>query len=151
MFWAAIVIFLLAAVALVIWRKELAEIQAMMLGARMHAGCAVTEAIILLILAAIFFGLALVLTLISGHLRGSGSVVDRLKVDSLDPNALKPVLPPTTAPPPPTSPKPSQPPARRPRRRKRNSSASSRSTSLRRSKPASSCSIASSSSPPASS
>ena len=52
------------------------------------------------ILAALFFGLALLLTMVSGHLRGGNSVVDRLKVDALAPEALKPKAPlaPTPAP-----------------------------------------------------
>ena len=48
------------------------------------------------ILAGIFFVLCLVLTVVSGHLRGSGSVTDRVKIDALSPEALK--LPPTPAP-----------------------------------------------------
>ncbi len=40
------------------------------------------------ILAAVFFGLCLLLTVLSGRLHTGGSVVDRLKVDALDPNAL---------------------------------------------------------------
>lgn len=39
------------------------------------------------ILAAIFFALSIVLTMVAGHGR-SGSVVDRLKVDALNPDAL---------------------------------------------------------------
>lgn len=55
MFWIAIVLFVLAGVALIIWRKDLTEVQAMLLGARMHVGCAVAEAIMLLIMALIFY------------------------------------------------------------------------------------------------
>lgn len=40
------------------------------------------------ILAGVFFLLCLVMTIVAGHLRGSGSVVDRLKVDALNPDAL---------------------------------------------------------------
>jgi preprotein translocase subunit SecG len=39
------------------------------------------------ILAAVFFALSMLLTVLAGH-RGSGSVVDRLKVDALNPDAL---------------------------------------------------------------
>src|SRR3954469_24357836 len=42
------------------------------------------------ILAALFFGLALTLTMVSGKLRSGNSVVDRLKVDALNADALKP-------------------------------------------------------------
>ena len=45
------------------------------------------------ILAAVFFGLCILLTVISGHIKGGGSVVDRLKVDALNPDALKPATP----------------------------------------------------------
>jgi preprotein translocase subunit SecG len=41
------------------------------------------------ILAAIFFVLSLVLTVASGKLRGDGSVVDRVKIDALSPEALR--------------------------------------------------------------
>ncbi|MEO6340603.1 MAG: preprotein translocase subunit SecG, partial [Caulobacteraceae bacterium] len=40
------------------------------------------------ILAGVFFVLCLTMTIVAGHLRGSGSVVDRLKVDALNPDAL---------------------------------------------------------------
>jgi preprotein translocase subunit SecG len=48
------------------------------------------------ILGGTFFVLALLLTIIAGHQRGASSVVDRLKIDSIDPNALnqRPVAPP---------------------------------------------------------
>lgn len=42
------------------------------------------------ILAAIFFALALTLTLLAGRERGASSVVDRLKVDAINPAALNP-------------------------------------------------------------
>ena len=45
------------------------------------------------ILAGVFFALCLSLTLLSGHLRSGGSVVDRLKVDALNPDALAPKAP----------------------------------------------------------
>jgi len=45
------------------------------------------------ILAAIFFALALGLTLLSGRERGAASVVDRLKVDAINPAALNPPRP----------------------------------------------------------
>jgi preprotein translocase subunit SecG len=44
------------------------------------------------ILATVFFVLSLVLTMVSGKLRGDSSVVDRVKIDALSPDALK--LPP---------------------------------------------------------
>ena len=40
------------------------------------------------VLAAIFFGLCLLLTVLSGRMHAGGSVVDRLKVDSMNPDAL---------------------------------------------------------------
>jgi preprotein translocase subunit SecG len=40
------------------------------------------------ILAALFFGLALVLTVLAGRERGAASVVDRLKVDAINPASL---------------------------------------------------------------
>ena len=49
------------------------------------------------ILAFVFFGLCLSLTFLSGHLRSGGSVVDRLKVDALNPDALAPKKAPTPA------------------------------------------------------
>ena len=45
------------------------------------------------ILATIFFVLSLTLTIVAGHAKGGGSVVDRLKVDALNPDALKPAAP----------------------------------------------------------
>jgi preprotein translocase subunit SecG len=57
------------------------------------------------ILAAVFFSLALTLTLLSGHDRSGSSVVDRLKVDAINPATLqKP-----TTPPPPSGQAPAQP------------------------------------------
>jgi preprotein translocase subunit SecG len=50
------------------------------------------------ILGATFFALALLLTIIQGHQRGGSSLVDRIKVDSIDPNALAPKAPTTAAP-----------------------------------------------------
>ena len=50
------------------------------------------------ILGSIFFALCLALTFFSGHMRSGGSVVDRLKVDALNPDALstrKPAAPAT--------------------------------------------------------
>ena len=57
------------------------------------------------VLAAIFFGLCLLLTVLSGRMHAGGSVVDRLKVDAMNPDALnramRPAAPaPTTVPPP---------------------------------------------------
>ncbi len=40
-----------------------------------------------------FFVLSLVLTLIAGHNRASSSVVDRVKIDGIDLNAVKPLTP----------------------------------------------------------
>ena len=40
-----------------------------------------------------FFVLSLVLTLLAGHNRASSSVVDRVKIDSIDLNAVKPLTP----------------------------------------------------------
>jgi preprotein translocase subunit SecG len=45
-----------------------------------------------------FFVLSLVLTLIAGHNRASSSVVDRVKIDGIDLNAVKPLTPAPVAP-----------------------------------------------------
>ena len=47
-------------------------------------------------LGALFFAISLLLTIIAGREKGASSVVDRLKVDSIDPSALneKPAQPP---------------------------------------------------------
>ena len=70
------------------------------------------------ILGAVFFALALTLTLLSGRDRAGSSVVDRLKVDAIDPNTLnqparqapagtgQPATAPNTAPAPLTAPTP---------------------------------------------
>jgi preprotein translocase subunit SecG len=50
------------------------------------------------ILAAVFFALALGLTLLAGRERGAASVVDRLKVDAINPAALNPPPKPQQAP-----------------------------------------------------
>jgi hypothetical protein len=55
MWWVTIGIFVFAGVALILWRKDLAEVQAMLAGARMPPGCAVAEGVVLLIIAVIFF------------------------------------------------------------------------------------------------
>jgi preprotein translocase subunit SecG len=56
------------------------------------------------ILATIFFILSIVLTIVSGKERGGASVVDRLKVDALNPDALRPAQPATPAQPLPAQP-----------------------------------------------
>ena len=67
------------------------------------------------ILAALFFGLALTLTLVSGKLRGGNSVVDRVKVDALNADALKPgPLPPAQTTPAPAPVQPGGDPATAP-------------------------------------
>lgn len=50
------------------------------------------------ILGTLFFILSLTLTIIAGHQRGASSVVDRLKVDSIDPSALNQQKPAEPAP-----------------------------------------------------
>jgi preprotein translocase subunit SecG len=58
------------------------------------------------ILAAIFFGLCIVLTVVNGRMHAGSSVVDRLRIDPLSPDALvqhKPVVP-ATAPGAPSTP-----------------------------------------------
>jgi preprotein translocase subunit SecG len=50
------------------------------------------------ILGSAFFIISLLLTILAGREKGASSVVDRLKIDSIDPNALQ-------------QPKPGQPPA----------------------------------------
>jgi preprotein translocase subunit SecG len=50
------------------------------------------------ILAALFFGLCIILTVVNGRMHQGSSVVDRLRIDPLNPDALvqkKPVPPPT--------------------------------------------------------
>jgi preprotein translocase subunit SecG len=54
------------------------------------------------ILGTIFFVLSLALTLLAGRERGASSVVDRLKIEAIDPNALN--RPPVPAPAAPTAP-----------------------------------------------
>lgn len=49
------------------------------------------------ILGAMFFAIALILTIVSGRERGASSVVDRLKVNAIDPNSLN--QPPANQPP----------------------------------------------------
>ncbi len=44
------------------------------------------------VLAAVFFGLCLLLTVLSGRMHAGGSVVDRLKVDNMNPDALNHVM-----------------------------------------------------------
>lgn len=56
------------------------------------------------ILGSIFFVLSLVLTVLAGRERGASSVVDRLKIDSIDPNSLNQPPAPSTSAPAPTSP-----------------------------------------------
>jgi len=48
------------------------------------------------ILAAVFFSLALAMTILSGRERGSSSVLDRLKVDAINPATLNQPPPPRT-------------------------------------------------------
>ena len=51
------------------------------------------------ILAAIFFGLCIILTVVNGRMHAGSSVVDRLKIDPLNPDSLvqkKPVAPAST-------------------------------------------------------
>lgn len=51
------------------------------------------------ILATVFFALSLALTMLAGRERGGDSVVDRVKIDAIDPNTLnRPAAPATTAP-----------------------------------------------------
>lgn len=50
------------------------------------------------ILAALFFGLALLLTVLAGRERGASSVVDRLKVDAINPATLPQPKPQPAAP-----------------------------------------------------
>jgi preprotein translocase subunit SecG len=50
------------------------------------------------ILAAVFFGLCLLLTILSGRMHTGESVVDRLKVDALSPDALNKAMGPRPAP-----------------------------------------------------
>ena len=45
------------------------------------------------ILAALFFSISLLLTILTGREKGASSVVDRLKIDSLNPAALQPEKP----------------------------------------------------------
>jgi preprotein translocase subunit SecG len=45
------------------------------------------------ILAALFFSISLLLTILTGREKGASSVVDRLKIDAVNPNALQPEKP----------------------------------------------------------
>jgi preprotein translocase subunit SecG len=54
------------------------------------------------VLGSIFFVLSLILTILAGRERGASSVVDRLKIDAIDPNTLN--QPPSPNPAAPTSP-----------------------------------------------
>jgi len=56
------------------------------------------------ILGTIFFVLSLVLTLMAGRERGASSVIDRLKIDAIDPNSLNQPPAPSVAQPAPTAP-----------------------------------------------
>ena len=60
------------------------------------------------ILAGVFFVLCIVLTIVAGKVNGGASVVDRLKVDALNPDALRqaqqPAAPPAGAPAAPAAP-----------------------------------------------
>ncbi|WP_309644056.1 preprotein translocase subunit SecG [Phenylobacterium sp.] len=62
------------------------------------------------ILGTVFFVLSLALTLMAGRERGASSVVDRLKIDSIDPNSLNQPAAPAPAQPAPTSPNAAPPP-----------------------------------------
>jgi hypothetical protein len=53
--WASIALFVVCGVALIIWRKELTSYQEMVLGGRMHPGCAVVEGVLLIFLALGYF------------------------------------------------------------------------------------------------
>jgi hypothetical protein len=48
----------LVGAALIIWRRQATEFQAMTLGARLHPGCAVLEGVALLLVAVVYFVLA---------------------------------------------------------------------------------------------
>jgi len=61
------------------------------------------------ILGAIFFVLSMILTVVVGHQRGGASVVDRLKVDALNPDALAPAQPANTTAPAAPGPQPQAP------------------------------------------
>ena len=56
------------------------------------------------ILGTTFFVFSLALTMLAGRERGASSVVDRMKVEGIDPNSLNRPTVPTPAAPPPTSP-----------------------------------------------
>ena len=51
----AIVLFLAAAAVLIVWRRELANLQAMLAGGTLPPGCAVAEAVVMILLAALVF------------------------------------------------------------------------------------------------
>lgn len=49
--WGATGFFLIAGIALIIWRREFTGLQARTFGARLHPGCAVVEGVVFLLLA----------------------------------------------------------------------------------------------------
>jgi len=63
------------------------------------------------ILATLFFGLALTLTILTGREKGAASIVDRLKVDNVNPVKLNPQKPPLQPAPGQGAPSPLQAPA----------------------------------------
>ncbi len=56
MLWLSIIVFVIAGIALIIWRKALAEMQALyFFGASMPPGCAVAEGVAFFLLALAFY------------------------------------------------------------------------------------------------
>jgi len=55
MVWASTVLFVACGVALMIWRKEAAYLQGMTFGGTVAPGCAIVEAVLLFVLALLFY------------------------------------------------------------------------------------------------
>jgi drug/metabolite transporter (DMT)-like permease len=53
-FTLSLAVIALCGVALIIWRKEATNFQAMSFGARLHPGCAVVQGVLLLLVALVF-------------------------------------------------------------------------------------------------
>ena len=54
MLWAGMIFMAALGVLLIVWRKDIAGIQAAAFGARMHHGCVVAEGILIIVLVVIF-------------------------------------------------------------------------------------------------
>jgi hypothetical protein len=53
--WLSIALFATVGIALILWRKEATAMQEMLLGGRLHPGCAIAEGLLLLLLALAYY------------------------------------------------------------------------------------------------